>query len=121
MNKYYLYSEHYTENGKYIARNVANRKNLRKLAKHAISNHSNVLLFAVVDKESGDMGCWEETQGSICPSVCPQYALIAQSGGVAYAFGTGEVCDNSGNKITTQKEYLLHLLGDDEYQRIFGD
>lgn len=96
---------------------VANRKVLRSHAKEAMADYSPVMTWLVLDKD-GDLFEIVEPQGQSC--YVGNDKVIATTGGFHKAHGDGAVRDELGQKFKTQKSYLIHLLGKDEYNQIFG-
>ena len=62
-------------------------------------------------------GGWEP-QGQTC--YVGNDEVIASTGSFQKAHGDGAACDKYGDKYKTQREYLIDLLGEDEYARIFA-
>lgn len=95
----------------------ANRKTLRKHAKEAMADYSPVMTWLLLDKE-GDLWILTEPQGQ--NSYVGSDEVIATTGSFYKAHGSGAARSHNGEKYTSQKDYLTDLLGESEYNRIFG-
>ena len=100
-----------------IKANVANRKVLRSHAKEAMADYSPVMTWLVLDND-GDLFEIVEPQGQTFYTGDDE--VIAATGGFHKSCGEGAATDEYGNKFKTQKAYLTDLLGEKEYNRIFG-
>ena len=96
---------------------VANRKILRSHAKEALANYSAVMTWLVLE-DNGDLYEIVEPQGQTYYTGNDE--VIATTGGFYKSCGEGAAIDSRGNKYKTQKAYLTDLLGEDNYNRIFG-
>lgn len=99
-----------------IKSTVHNRKILRKHAKEAMADYSPLMTWLLLD-ENGDLSIATEPQGQ-SEYVGPD-TVIATTGGFHKAHGDGAAINADGHKYTTQKAYLLDLLGDLDHKRIF--
>lgn len=93
-----------------------NRKMLRKHAKEAMLDYSPIMTWLALDN-NGDLYIEEEPQGQTFWVGTDE--VIAQTGSFYKYYGDGAVSDDQGNKYKTQRAYLIDLLGEIEYNRIF--
>ena len=100
-----------------IKATVANRKVLRSHAKEAMADYSPAMSWLVLDDE-GELFEIVEPQGQTF--YVGDEKVIASTGGFHKSCGEGAVTDEYGTKFKTQKAYLTDLLGEKEYNRIFG-
>lgn len=100
-----------------IKATIANRKALRAHAREALRDYSPVMTWLVLDSE-GDLFEIVEPQGQTYYT--GKDTVIARTGSFAKAHGDGAARNEMGEKYTTQKSYLTDLLGQDDYNRIFG-
>jgi len=96
-----------------IKATAANRKILREYAREALADYSPVMTWLLLSN-NGDLRIQGQTFHAGCLDV------VAETGGFLKAHGEGAARDNWGEKFKTQRAYLQYLLGDSEYQRIFG-
>lgn len=95
----------------------ANRKVLRKHAKEAMADYSQVMTWLLLGKD-GNLWILTEPQGQT--SYVGADKVIATTGSFYKAHGNGAARNHNGEKYTSQQKYLTDLLGEREYNRIFG-
>lgn len=96
----------------------ANRKQLRSHAREAMAAYSRVMTWLVVDQQ-GDLSTIVEPQGQTV--YVGSETVIATTGGFHKAHGDGAAVDPAtGRPYSTQRAYLSDLLGNAEYERVFG-
>ena len=96
----------------------ANRKQLRAHAREALASYSRVMTWLILDND-GDLGTIVEPQGQTV--YVGSETVIAPTGGFHKAHGDGAAVDPAtGRPYSTQRAYLSDLLGDAEYERVFG-
>jgi len=100
-----------------IKATVSNRKALREHAREAIAKYSPEMTWLVVD-DDGDLRIIAEPQGQT--EYVGEDEVIAATGSFYKAHGNGAATDEMGNEYSTQRDYLIDLLGDSEYRRIFN-
>lgn len=100
-----------------IKATAANRKLLRSHAKEALRDYSPLMTWLVLD-DNGNLFEIVEPQGQTY--YVGNDEVIASTGSFHKAHGDGAACDKYGDKYKTQREYLIDLLGEDEYARIFA-
>ena len=100
-----------------IKATVANRKVLRSHAKEAMADYSPVMTWLLLDND-GDLHEIIEPQGQNYYTGSDE--VIATTGGFRKAHGDGAAVNGYGEKYKTQMAYLTDLLGEKEYNRIFG-
>ena len=94
-----------------------NRNVLRKHAREALSDYSPVMTWLLLS-DNGDLSILQEPQGQTC--YVGDEEVLAETGGFYKAHGNGAAVDRYGRKFSTQRDYLIDLLGRDEYNRVFG-
>lgn len=99
-----------------IKNTVANRKALRAHAKEALRDYSPVMTWLILD-DDGDLYEICEPQGQTYYTGSD--IVIAKTGGFAKAHGDGAARNENGEKYRTQRDYLMDLLGKNDYDRLF--
>ena len=100
-----------------IKATAANRKVLRSHAKEALRDYSQVMTWLVLE-DDGNLFEIVEPQGQTFYTGNDE--VVASTGGFRKAHGDGAERNEDGNKYKNQREYLIDLLGDAEYARIFA-
>ncbi len=100
-----------------IKATAANRKVLRGHAKEALRDYSPVMTWLVLE-DDGNLFEIVEPQGQTYYTGNDE--VVASTGGFHKAHGDGAARDEDGNKYKNQREYLIDLLGEAEYARIFA-
>lgn len=102
-----------------IKATVANRKILCSHAREAMRDYSPVMTWLILGTD-GYLYEVVEPQGQTFLILADGDEEIARTGSFYKAHGDGAVRDDWGQKFKTQKAYLSHLMGKDEYNRIFA-
>ena len=93
-----------------------NRRTLWEHAHEALEDFSQMMTWLLLDS-SGDLRILEEVVGQTVYTGSD--TVIATTGGLYKAFGNGAATDEEGRRYRTEADYLIDLLGVDEYARIF--
>lgn len=99
-----------------IKATAANRKVLRSHAREAMRDYSSVMTWLLLD-DDGDLCELVEPQGQTFYTGSDE--VIATTGGFHKSCGEGAATNECGEKFKTQRDYLISLLGEAEYERIF--
>lgn len=94
-----------------------NRKALRSHAKEALADYSPIMTWLLLD-DAGNLDILEEPQGQT--DYVGADEVIAKTGGFHKAHGDGAALTERGEKYRTHRDYLVDLLGADDYSRIFA-
>ena len=99
-----------------ISATPANREALREHAREALRDYSPHMTWLVLD-DDGDLREIAEPQGQTYYT--GDDTVIATTGSFEKSHGDGAACDETGRPYTTQRDYLMDLLGATDYKRIF--